>query len=374
MKRHLALLAMCLCLFAQAAAAQESAAKSFGVVLYAEGDDLTVYRDKVLKTYAVAGGTVIGLKLMPGDLVQTGPGTFIEIQLAPSKSIIKVAENTSFRITGLGSDKGSTIDVVYGRIRAKVDSLLGAGGFAIRGQTAVAGVRGTEFGYDVIAAPGIGDEPSSRIYCFSGKIKVATLQAGELNAAAQTAPVDNAVLDKAKAFELQPGQMMAVYDAADDTTRAKIPLDGAEDTLVAAGSRTVVLSKAIKAPIKSYWKKHEIQSGEAETAAALAKAPEAQPESDGNLANLINPLPSFDPLTAIGPKQYALQRDNDKAAGMVMLGIGLAADVFGIVAYAYGTDLGMSRADSQMTGIACMSSGVFLNITGIIGFISGMNR
>lgn len=383
MKRRFTALAIFSILLATMLVAQNNSPKAFGIVLFAEGDELTVFRANVLTSYSVIADNTLGMRLLPGDLVQTGPGTYLEIQLIPSQTIIKIAENTSFRITGLAQASGSTLDVVYGRIRAKVDATLGKPGFAIRGQTAVAGVRGTEFGYDVIATPGIGNEPSSQIYCLSGTVKVVPLQADDLTPQNEKTMVNNASLDQANSFTLSPNQMLTVYDAPDEASRANIKTEDGQDTVSEAGNRTIVFSKAIKSSVKGYWKKHEIKSVAltgAEIAARYGDNQDNSLENIGpadtqeNLADTISPLPTIDPLKSLSPKQYALQKDNDKVAGIVMLSLGLASDIFGFIVYSYGPEMGFTARDAQTTGIVCMSSGVFLNITGIIGFIAGLSR
>jgi urease accessory protein UreE len=74
----------------------------FGVILYAEGVELSIFRQGELIRYDLFQDDVLGLPLLQGDMVQTEDNSFVEIQLLPSESVVKVAENTTFEITSIG--------------------------------------------------------------------------------------------------------------------------------------------------------------------------------------------------------------------------------------------------------------------------------
>ncbi|MFW6250557.1 MAG: FecR domain-containing protein, partial [Alkalispirochaetaceae bacterium] len=147
--RRLFLLLLLITFLLASVSAQEREAYAF--VIYAEGYDMTIFRNEELLTYDVLRDNVIGMPLLPGDLIQTDPETFVELQVMPSRTVIKVAENTTFRIEEIGGAGGGSFDLAYGRLRAKVDRIAGNEEFQIRGRSAVAGVRGTDFGYDFVA-------------------------------------------------------------------------------------------------------------------------------------------------------------------------------------------------------------------------------
>jgi FecR-like protein len=146
-------------------------AGSFGVVIFAEGNSVSVIRDQRRTEYDAFTGEMLGLALYAGDIIQTDPATYVEIQLLPSRSVVKVAENTSFTIEQVGSSGDGVFNLAYGRLRARVNRLGGQDPFEIRGVGATAGVRGTDFGTDVVVQP-IGGSSLTRIYCFEGEVQV----------------------------------------------------------------------------------------------------------------------------------------------------------------------------------------------------------
>jgi len=147
--------------------------ESFAFVIYAEGFDMSIFRNGELTTYDVIADGVIGMPLLAGDLVQTDADTFVEIQVMPSRTIIKVAENTTFAIEEIGGAGGGVFQMSYGRLRARVERITSADPFEIRGQGAVAGVRGTDFGYDlVVTRESVTSQIETKVYCFEGQVEV----------------------------------------------------------------------------------------------------------------------------------------------------------------------------------------------------------
>ncbi|MFW5695156.1 MAG: FecR family protein [Alkalispirochaeta sp.] len=144
----------------------------YAFVIYADGYNMSVYRNDELLTYDVLVDDVIGMPLLPGDLVQTDPDTFVEIQVMPSRTVVKVAENTTFEIESLGGSGGGTFDMSYGRVRARVERLTNNETFRVRGSSAVAGVRGTDFGYDMVVEREAAEELRTRVYVFDGEVAV----------------------------------------------------------------------------------------------------------------------------------------------------------------------------------------------------------
>jgi len=141
-------------------------------IVYAEGKDFTIVRGGVARTFRADGSEVVGMDVEAGDLVQTGSLTFVEMQLAPSGSMIKIAENTSFSVDSFGASDGSvSLSLVYGRVRAKVAKLSGTDSFRVRTRGVAAGVRGTDFGMDSIATR-VAGKTEDRAYCFAGELEV----------------------------------------------------------------------------------------------------------------------------------------------------------------------------------------------------------
>jgi hypothetical protein len=147
-------------------------ADPYAVVLFAEGYSMSVYRNGQLENYDVISDDVIGMPLLPGDLVQTDPSTYVEIQVMPARTVVKVAENTSFEIAAIGGAGGGQFDISYGRLRAQVERITSRETFQVRGFSAVAGVRGTDFGYDLVASREGGEPLETRVYVFDGAVEV----------------------------------------------------------------------------------------------------------------------------------------------------------------------------------------------------------
>jgi len=194
--------------------AQEAAQ---GEIVYAEGQDFVLVRDGERAIYPVDDPDVMGLGVREGDLIQTGPRTFLEIQLLPRGTILKLAENSSFQFKGLSAD-GSTVSLslVYGRIRSKVAKLTQDDSFVIRSGSTVAGVRGTDFGFDSIlqASGSTGTAlPAVRVYCFSGEVAVVPVTTSDRIAV--DAPV----------ITVQKNQMVSVDLSLDVPLVDRQPLD-----------------------------------------------------------------------------------------------------------------------------------------------------
>jgi hypothetical protein len=223
-----------------------------GEVVYAEGREFSVVRGGVVRTLKVDDPEAIGLRIETGDLVQTKASTFVEIQLVPQGTVLKLAENSSFMFKGLGNEgEAVSLGLVYGRVRAKVSKLSGSETFSIRSGGTVAGVRGTDFGFDAIARPadrsgGTFKQPDVSVYCFSGEVAVAPVAEIEKEA---EAPV---VIVKAN-------ELVAVDRSSE------VPL---------------VERRPIDVEIKSFWITHEFQ-GETPVPPPVAvpiAAPEKKPE------------------------------------------------------------------------------------------------
>ena len=138
-------------------------------LVYAEGDGFTLVRNGEQRFYDLWEEPAEGLILEGGDMLLTEAGTWLEIRLADS--LIKVAENTTFSLNSL-QEKGGTFEVAYGRVRARVENLTKDSPFWIGGSDTVAGVRGTDFGYDLFFDPASPEEKSVNVYCFKGKVEV----------------------------------------------------------------------------------------------------------------------------------------------------------------------------------------------------------
>lgn len=161
-------------LSALGAAAQEAPQ---GELVFAEGRDFVLVRGGQRRVFPIDDPEVLGMALLEGDLIQTAPRTFLEVQLLPRGTVLKIAENSSFQFKGFGAAGESvSLGLIYGRVRAKVAKMAADDSFTIRSGNTVAGVRGTDFGFDSLVAQGAGEDRGLvgasvlRVYCFSGEV------------------------------------------------------------------------------------------------------------------------------------------------------------------------------------------------------------
>jgi hypothetical protein len=90
-----------------------------------------------------------------GTTLITLDGDYAELRMDPTGTIIRVAENTNFRIDGLQGREGArqnTFNVAVGKFRAVVAKQDGSR-YLFQGATAVCGVRGTQFIWSIL--PGV---------------------------------------------------------------------------------------------------------------------------------------------------------------------------------------------------------------------------
>ena len=127
------------------------AAAPYATITYAEGKSFSLLRSGKQTTVSVSSPDVFGMEIVPGDVIQTGAGTFLELYINPIAASVQIAENTSFRCDADSTGAKSSGELYYGRVRAKVAKLSGSSSYRISSPSLVAGVRGTDFGCDVIA-------------------------------------------------------------------------------------------------------------------------------------------------------------------------------------------------------------------------------
>jgi len=140
-------------------------------IVYAEGEGFSLVREGTTRYYDLYAEPAEGMILQGGDLLLTEAGTWLELQIGGSGTVIKVAENTTFTIKSL-QDDGGIFKVSYGRVRARVEKLTGETPFWIEGSDTVAGVRGTDFGYDLFYDQNSPERKNVSVYCFEGKVEV----------------------------------------------------------------------------------------------------------------------------------------------------------------------------------------------------------
>ncbi len=203
------------------AAVFAQAAGPAAVIEYASGDDVTVIRG----SRPVPMADPFGFELFVGDQVQTGRGVFIELRMTAGDAVLKLAENTTFVIQKAEAGQ-TTLALIYGRVRAKVEKLAGTDSFSVTGGSAVAGVRGTDFGMDIVSPRGaIAAAPVTKVYCFEGVVDVTALIDTATSVAEALEPVP-------KKFTITAGEMVTV-NVVDDKRDAR--------------------KTGLEEPIRSYW-------------------------------------------------------------------------------------------------------------------------
>jgi hypothetical protein len=202
--------------------------KSAAVIEFSSGDDVVVIRSGK----RVSTSDPIGLELFQGDQIQTGRGVFVELRLSTGGALIKLAENTTFVLERLSGGETS-LRLVYGRIRAKVEKLAGTDSFSVSSTQAVAGVRGTDFGLDVVVAKSsTGGTTSTQAYCFEGAVEVIAYVRSDALAAESLEAIP-------RTFMINAGEMIKVEGEAGTTEASK---------------------SVIEKNIQEFWKANDYQS------------------------------------------------------------------------------------------------------------------
>ncbi len=323
-----------------------AAAAPYASVAYAEGSSFILVRSGKTTTWPVSSDAVLGMEIMPGDIIQTGPSTFLELFIVPISASIQIAENTSFRCDADASGTKSTGELYYGRVRAKVSKLSGGSSYRISSPSLVAGVRGTDFGCDVIAvrpAPGAASSAMAalspilhRVFCFEGSVLVAEAAGSTLN---------TVLISKNEMVE-------------------KIV---STDTAPVAPAEQVLQKKSLTPEVNTFWEARpfveELPAAVApvSVSASLAAAPATRQEGGLTVTDRLWPagrdeeqtvkknrhlpnaaafaLVGLGSLACIGAAVYSTQVDSDAvllpplySAGFVMIGSGTVLAILSLVA------------------------------------------
>ena len=187
-------------------------------VVYAEGEGFTLVRQGNPEFYDLYAQPAEGMVLQPGDVILTEQDTWMEIEINHTGSLIKIAENTTFSINSL-ENRGGVFGVSYGRIRAKVEKLTEDSPFWIQGSDTVAGVRGTDFGYDLFYERESPERTKTDVYCFKGKVEVVKLP-GPVSSEADEGEASK---QKASSVMLGKNEMVSVdSDSDEDLEKEKV--------------------------------------------------------------------------------------------------------------------------------------------------------
>jgi len=174
MARRVSIALVLLILFLLPGALFAAAAKTPAVILEYFGDvsgALAVKDDK--------GKDVppeVGMDLKKGWQILTQAGDYAELKLPHNGSIIKVSQKTTFRVDGLQTDADrssvNAFTLSVGKIRTVAGKTTGKEQYRITTQSAVCGVRGTDF---AMLADMVENDTT---YVFRGKISLKSLLTG----------------------------------------------------------------------------------------------------------------------------------------------------------------------------------------------------
>ena len=122
----------------------------------------------------------LGSELPIGWTVLTGNGDSVELQMKSNGSIIRIAENTNFKVMALqGIDKApsSDFELIFGKFRTIAGRLIGNEEYNFYGQTSTCGVRGTDFGMQIVSDTVYGIKEET--FVFEGKVELTHQKTGQ---------------------------------------------------------------------------------------------------------------------------------------------------------------------------------------------------
>lgn len=178
-------------LAAQNGRAQESDLRSAesAQIYYAEGMGFAVSLGGEQLVFPAGTAGKDGIYLERSAVVNTGVGSFVEIQLIPSGTVIKLSENTSLAYNGFDeTGRFTDFGLLYGRIRvvagegnnsfgayAERASSVGVNTLGIRCGAVSTRIGEGDFGFDYILEPGNKSSvqrPLFRLFAFRGNADV----------------------------------------------------------------------------------------------------------------------------------------------------------------------------------------------------------
>jgi hypothetical protein len=307
--------------------AKSTSNDAYAEIVFIEGSDLLVLRADGQNSIDDA----LGLRLYAGDQVQTGSKTSVELVAMPRRSRLRLSENTVITIGALGDNGATTLKLLYGRLRSKVEKLAGTQSpYNVVTRSFVAGVRGTDFGCDLLVTKA-GEPASAKIYCFEGSVEVAPSPASSID-------TDHG----------PQSESAGRIDAPPETPKPKAE-EAFAPVLVPAGAMAVIESRGkdkaveiverpIDTEIKTFWKANEFTNTQPvgfENGAREA-APGALPDSTqirkGIRAKnnaMIGSLIMFASGAALDIASLSVRKDDEKLADGLLIG-GAACAAMGL--------------------------------------------
>jgi hypothetical protein len=115
----------------------------------------------------------VGTKIPIGWTVLTGNGDSVELIMEPGGSIIRISENTNFKVMalqGIDESESSDFELIFGKFRTIAAKLTGEEIYNFYGQTSTCGVRGTDFGMQIITDEVYGIKEET--FVFEGEVQM----------------------------------------------------------------------------------------------------------------------------------------------------------------------------------------------------------
>lgn len=317
------------------AAAGTFAQESSAVVVYAEGYSFFVSRQGGVQEdyYDVVYDDVIGMEFSEGDYISTEEGTFLELQLLPSRNLLKIAENSSFLIGRLSGEGGGRFNVTYGRVRAKLNRLAGEDTFRLLGPSVVAGVRGTDFGYDIIASPAAGETGTViQIYCFDGEVEVSKLREPVTEEFPESAEgLEEVFLPPVPREEISGEDL---YDTVIIRTDQMVSLP--VDTDLAVYTLT---PRTLEEEIKNFWRVNDFSGRLSDVEIPRPEEIEKRQDPDFEEPEVRQDTSVAEVAQVFTEEELAGLRRPYIIGGSVLLGVGLVAEAVGIISFFFGESL-----------------------------------
>jgi hypothetical protein len=182
-----------ICVSITGAAAQENPE---GRIFYVHGTEFTLIIGGQQEIYGPGVLNSTEMSLGNGDIIRTGPESFLEMQILPDGTGIKVAENTSIQLSWQ-EDRFPVITILYGRIRVVTGFQARNPALYIRGGNGTAGPRNGDFCFDYVISgedswgeAGEFLKPKLQIYGFRGFSEVALIGNARMDMSVAVLPYD----------------------------------------------------------------------------------------------------------------------------------------------------------------------------------------
>jgi hypothetical protein len=243
-------------------------------VYHLEGRDFSLVLNNEQTVFhgdALIGG---GIDLEPSGTVHTDAGTFLEIQLIPSGTVIKLADNTSFVYNGF-DEQGRFVELglIYGRIRVVTNGrntvVIRSGGVSVR-------IEDGDLGVDYFLEPGgqsSVQRPLYRFYAFRGGMDVF--------------PYGYGASSGYSSGGYASGGSGAYFSGAQTLTAKK----GESLTLEISSSHTFAEKQSLGSDILAYWRRNNF-AGSPPLSMPNTAIAEAAPETPAAVTPVAAPPPA----------------------------------------------------------------------------------